>query len=146
MKNIDQISANFTYSEFEDSEKAIELGLDNTIPNDNIRSAIRLLVINVLQPLRDAYGKPLVLNSGYRTPELNKAVKGSKNSQHTKGEAADIRAEDPLLLLQLLQKHIIPFDQVILYDDFIHISYTSTRKQRYQILYDDSYKQNYPKD
>lgn len=110
MKNIDQISVNFTYSEFEDSEKAIELRIDNTIPNDNIRTAIRLLVLNVLQPLRNAYSKPLILNSGYRTPELNKAVKGSKNSQHTKGEAADIRAEDPLLLLQLLQKHKIPFD------------------------------------
>lgn len=146
MKNIDQISVNFTYSEFEDSEKAIELGLDNTIPNDTIRWAIRLLVLNTLQPLRNAYGKPLVLNSGYRTPELNKAVKGSKNSQHTKGEAADIRAEDPLLLLQLLQKHKIPFDQVILYDDFIHISFKATGKQRNQILYDDSYIQNYPKE
>ena len=71
------ISQNFTFDEFEYSSTAVALGLQNEIPSDTIRQSIRLLVTNILQPLRDALGKPLVINSGYRSPELNKAVGGN---------------------------------------------------------------------
>ena len=99
MKN-DRISRNFTYSEFERSDTASLHGIDNTIPDDRIRRAVRLLVGNVLQPLRDAMGVPLHINSGYRSSALNTLLRGARNSQHTKGEAADVAAPDPLLLAQ----------------------------------------------
>ena len=88
MKN-DMISRNFTYSEFERSDTAALHGIDNTIPDDRIRRAVRLLVRNVLQPLRDAMRVPLHINSGYRSSALNTLLRGARNSQHTKGEAAD---------------------------------------------------------
>ena len=129
------ISPNFTFDEFEYSSTAVALGLQNEIPNDTVRKAIRLLVTNILQPLRDALGKPLVINSGYRSPELNEAVGGTKNSQHLRGEAADIASEDPMHLVRLIKEKKLPFDQLIIYSGFLHISYSSSRNQRMHIIY-----------
>ena len=58
------ISKNFSYSEFEWSEKAEELGIVNVIPTARVRDSIDALVLNVLQPLRTAWGAELVINSG----------------------------------------------------------------------------------
>ncbi len=141
-----KITENFRWEEFERSVKADELGIDNSIPDtETIKMPIRALVVNLLQPLRNALGKPLVINSGYRCKLLNQALNGSKNSQHMKGEAADVRAEDPLLLAQLVLRKNLPFDQVILYSSFVHLSYKFGGTQRRQILYDKSYKDEYPK-
>ncbi len=129
------ISPNFTFDEFEHSSTAEALGIKNEIPNETIRKAIRLLVSNILQPLRDALGKPLVINSGYRSPELNIAVGGSKNSQHLRGEAADIASEDPMHLVRLIKENNLPFDQIIVYANFVHISYSSKGSQRMRIIY-----------
>ena len=142
--NYDRITANFTFSEFEHSDTAQLRNIDNTIPDDGIRWAIRLLVANVLQPLRKAWGRPLTINSGYRCPALNAALKGATNSQHMKGEAADIAAPDPLLLAQTVVRNRLPFDQMILYSTFVHISHKACGPQRGQILYDTSYIRNYP--
>lgn len=140
-----QISTHFSWQEFEQSSTAKKLGIDNSIPSDpQIIQSIKDLVLNLLEPLRKAYNKPLIINSGYRTPELNKAVNGAKNSQHTKGQAADIHAPDPLILAQLIQKHKLPYDQLILYSTFIHLSYNA-HHNRHQILYHESYKKEYPK-
>ena len=143
MKN-DRISRNFTYSEFERSDTAALHGIDNAIPDDRIRRAVRHLVGNVLQPLRDVMGTPLHINSGYRSPALNTLLRGARNSQHTKGEAADIAAPDPLLLAQTVIRNRLPFDQMILYSTFVHISHKPDGPQRGQILYDSSYKEHYP--
>ena len=129
------ISKNFTFTEFEYSSTAIALGLKNEIPDDTVRRAIRLLVVNLLQPLRDAYGNLLVINSGYRSDEVNKAVGGSKKSQHLRGEAADIRAEDPMILVRLITENNLPFDQIIVYKNFLHVSYSSKGIQRMRIIY-----------
>lgn len=137
------ITENFTYEEFEQSEKADELGIDNKISDEKIRFAIRLLVLNVLQPLRDKVGRPIVINSGYRTKELNKAIGGYKYSQHMRGEAADCHCGCTLQVLMFAQtilRHSIPFDQMVLYDTFIHISLKASGTQRHQIIYDQSYK------
>lgn len=143
MKN-DRISRNFTYSEFERSDTAALHGIDNTIPDDRIRRAVRLLVGNVLQPLRDAMRVPLRINSGYRSSALNTLLRGARNSQHTKGEAADIAAADPLLLAQTVIRNRLPFDQMILYSTFVHISHKPDGPQRGQKLYDSTYKEHYP--
>ncbi len=74
------ISKNFSYKEFEESETAERKGIANVINTTEIRDSVKALVLNVLQPLRDAWGKPLHINSGYRCPALNEAVGGVPTS------------------------------------------------------------------
>ena len=79
----------FTLKEFVKSDTARRLGIDNT-PSPQVEERLRQLVDYVLDPLREAYGKPIYVNSGYRCPALNRAVGGVAHSQHLTGEAADI--------------------------------------------------------
>lgn len=130
MKYEGQITENFSWEEFQSSCKAEELGIDNCIPDESIASQVRSLVVTVLQQLRSAFGKPLHINSGYRCPALNKALKGAKNSQHTKGQAADIASDNPHGLAELVLQKELPFDQMILYDTFVHISHKHQGTQR----------------
>jgi zinc D-Ala-D-Ala carboxypeptidase len=83
------LSANFTLKELTKSDTATRLGLDNT-PNDAALENLKTLCEKVLQPVRDHFGKSVTVNSGYRSPESNAAVGGSKTSDHCKGMAADI--------------------------------------------------------
>jgi len=125
------LSENFTLEEFTRSDLAERWGWDNT-PNDDQIEALRALCLMVLQPVRDWYEKPLVVNSGFRCATLNKAVKGAPNSQHMKGEAADVTvgydSDGRGYLLPLMLYAIeaeLPFDQAILYpgSHFIHFSH-----------------------
>jgi hypothetical protein len=83
------LSANFSLHELSKSETALRMGLDNT-PDDEATENLRALCENVLQKVRDHYGKGVKVNSAYRSPESNAAVGGSKTSDHCKGMAADI--------------------------------------------------------
>ena len=80
----------FTITELTKSLTAIRRNIDNT-PSGEIKKSLTALVDNILDPLREAYGKPIIVTSGYRCDKLNRAVKGAASSQHVKGEAADIR-------------------------------------------------------
>jgi len=84
-----QLTANFSLHELSKSETALRMGLDNT-PDDEATENLRQLCENVLQKVRDHYGKGVKVNSAYRSPESNAAVGGSKTSDHCKGMAADI--------------------------------------------------------
>lgn len=84
-----QLSKNFSLAEFTKSETAIRKGLDNT-PTPEVIQNLQKLVDNVIQPVREHYGKSVKINSGYRAPEVNASVGGSKTSDHCKGQAADI--------------------------------------------------------
>ena len=84
-----QLTANFSLHELTKSETALRMGFDNT-PGDTETESLRLLCEKVLQPVRDHYGKGVKVNSGFRSPESNAAVGGSKTSDHCKGQAADI--------------------------------------------------------
>ena len=130
----------FTMSELTSSPTARRKGIDNT-PNGVQRAALTALVTNILDPLREAYGKPIVVTSGFRCPRLNRAVGGVAKSQHMNGEAADIRTlsdrpSDNKKLFDLIIKLGLPFDQCI--DEYgynwIHVSYTSQGNRR-QILH-----------
>jgi hypothetical protein len=83
------LSANFTLKELTKSDTATRLGLDNT-PDDEALENLKTLCEKVLQPVREQFGKSVTVNSGYRSPESNAAVGGSKTSDHCKGQAADI--------------------------------------------------------
>ena len=88
------ISKNFSYKEFEESETAERKGIANVINTTEIRDSVKALVLNVLQPLRDAWGKPLHINSGYRCPALNEAVGGVATSQHCFDDMTEILTDN----------------------------------------------------
>lgn len=134
------ITKDFSYREFEKSDIADRKGICNVITSFGVRDSIFALTENVLQPLRDAWGKPLKVNSGYRCKALNAAVGGVPTSQHVKGEAADIATDDPVKLARLAVKLGLPFDQMILYPTFVHFSHRLNGQQRGQICYNWRYK------
>lgn len=134
------ISKNFSFSEFEASDTAKSLHIINAITDWDVRDNIIALVKNVLQPLRDAWGGPLKINSGYRCKALNEAVGGVESSQHRKGQAADVACTDPLALARLAKHLGLPYDQLIVYPSFCHFSHRRDGEQRGQILYAKSYK------
>ena len=134
-----QISKNFTWEEFTASDTAKRLGILNQIIDWEVRDNIIALVENLLQPLRDAWGKPIRINSGYRCPRLNKEVGGVPTSQHVKGQASDCGVDDPLALARLLLDLGLEFDQAIVYPTFLHISYKADGENRNQLLYNKSY-------
>ena len=136
------ISKNFSYHEFEVSETAHALRIENTIKSFEVRDAVKALVDNVLQPLRDKAGKALNISSGYRCAELNEKVGGVATSQHCKGEAADVwcKTLTPYQLAKVVLENGIPYDQMILYPSFVHLSYRKDGEQRKQLLYNSSYK------
>ena len=102
-----KISKNFILQEF----LVTNTGLNNQLTGDALAN-IEYLAKNLLQPLRDMYGKPIRITSGYRSADVNKAVGGSTTSQHTKGQAVDIVADDNKALFDLI-KSKFDFDQLI---------------------------------
>lgn len=124
----------FTIKELCSSSTAKQKGINNT-PNSEVVNNLEQLVDYLLDPLRERYGKPITVNSGYRCSALNKAVNGSKTSQHLKGLAADITAGSAAknkTLFNLAIELDLPFDQLIDEKNYkwIHISFSKTpRKQ-----------------
>ena len=86
------LSKNFTLKEFTKSSTATRQGIDNTPQDEHLESA-KALFENVVQAVREKFGVTRI-NSGYRGPELNKAVGGSSRSQHCKGQAVDIECDN----------------------------------------------------
>lgn len=84
-----KLTEHFDLNEFTRSATADRLHIDNTIPEELIPN-LKNLCVQVLEPLREHFGTPVVISSGYRCPALKRAVGGASNSQHLKGEAADI--------------------------------------------------------
>ena len=127
----------FTIAELCRSNTADRLGINNRCRQEHVEN-LTALVDNVLDPLREWYGKPLIVSSGYRCPELNAAVKGSRTSQHMSGQAADIDTGDRQqnkLLFEYIKKNL-PFDQLIDESNFawVHVSYRADGNNRKQVL------------
>jgi hypothetical protein len=125
-----RLSKNFTLQEYTKSQTALRQGIDNDC-SDIHRHYAKLLFRNVVQPVRDNFGVTVV-NSGYRSPALNKAIGGSATSQHCKGQAVDI--ECPGVSNFDVAKYIeqnLDFDQLILEfytpgvpdSGWVHVSY-----------------------
>ena len=130
----------FTFHELTNSATAARLGIDNK-PTAEEAASIHALVENVLDPAREKYGCPIIVNSGYRCAKLNSIVGGVANSQHCKGEAADLYAggaENNARLARIIAEQG-NFDQIILENansdgtlcDWVHVSYcrSGNRKQ-----------------
>ena len=140
-----KLSKNFTYEELCHSSVAERKGLRNRPKTKEEESVVienlKALCMEVLQPLRDYLGKPVVISSGYRSEEVNKAVGGVKRSQHLRGEAADIHVENTEQLIVIM--HFImdncDFDQLIWEKNkagaqWVHVSYKRNGVNKHQVL------------
>ena len=137
-----RLSKNFVLSEITRSNTAKRLGIDNG-PNKNHLRSIQRLITNLIQPMRDALG-PIRISSGYRNPNVNRAIGGSTKSQHCKGEALDLQFWDDgkisnKKLYDWVLSSNVEFDQMINEFDFawIHIS-LKAKDNRKQVL--EAYK------
>ena len=137
-----RLSKNFVLSEITRSNTAKRLGIDNGPDKDHLRS-IQRLITNLIQPMRDALG-PIRISSGYRNPNVNRAIGGSTKSQHCKGEALDLQFwKDGKICNKEIYDWVlssdVEFDQMINEFDFawIHIS-LKKEDNRKQVL--EAYK------
>lgn len=128
----------FSIAELTKSSTAIKKKINNT-PTKEVENNLNQLIDNILDPLREAWGQPIIVGSGYRCEALNKAVGGAAHSQHKLGQAADIHtksdlAEDNKKLFELIKQLKLPFDQLINEYNYnwIHVSYSP--RNRRQIL------------
>lgn len=126
----------FTIEEMTKSSTATAKHIDNT-PNQTAIDNLTKLIEIVLDPLREWYGKPIRVNSGFRCEALNEAVGGSDTSQHRLGEAADITVgtkKDNKKLFEYIKDNL-PFDQLINESNFswVHVSYREGRLRK-QVL------------
>lgn len=130
----------FKFIEMIRSSKANECGIDNWPKDADIMDNI-IFTMECLDQIREEYGLPLSVSSGYRCPELNRAVGGAKTSQHMKGQAADINlgsVEKNRAFFNWCQANIndLPIDQLIdeSHYSWVHLSFTK-ENQRHQVLH-----------
>lgn len=135
------LTPHFTLEELCYSRTAQKLRIDNTPNNTHIQN-LKFLATKILEPLRIFAQQPIHINSGFRTPALNNAIGGARNSQHMKGEAADIRIPDITIGQQLFTyiRDNLNYDQLIWehnkYNNYwIHVSIKRNGKNRKQVIY-----------
>ena len=136
-----RISKNFTLDELLASATAKQMHIINAPGIDEVCN-LCALVHHVLQPLRDAMGEAIKIGSGYRCPQLNKAVGGVANSQHIKGEAADLCIDGDKLKgkrwFDWIKSHC-QFDQLIWEHNakgsyWVHVSFRADGQNRHQVI------------
>jgi hypothetical protein len=137
-----QLSTNLSLAEVTRSETAKRRGISNMPTAEHIEN-FKKLAANIFQPIREHFGKPIIISSGYRSAELNKAIGGSLSSQHCSGEAIDIDMDGTDITNAQIFNYIkdnLNFDQMIwefgtdANPDWVHVSFASNRSQRKQIL------------
>jgi zinc D-Ala-D-Ala carboxypeptidase len=139
-----KLSKHLSLSEVTRSETAKRLGIDNTPTPEHLEN-FKLLAEKIFEPIREHFGFPIFVSSGYRSKALNTAIKGSLSSQHCRGEAIDIDMDGTAngvtnkMVFDFI-KNNLNFDQLIFEfgtkdaPDWVHVSYSSTNKQRKQVL------------
>ena len=135
---IKRIMKYFTYSELLKSSTAIENKIWNGA-NKEQEANLKALVDAILDPLREKYGQPIRVSSGFRNAALNAAVGGVKTSQHCNGEAADISTgnrDENRKLAKMIVEMGLPFDQLIDENNYawVHVSYKRNGENRGKIL------------
>ena len=138
-----KLSGHFSLAELTKSQTATRKGIDNKPTLEHIENLTELCV-QILEPTRRNFGKPMVISSGYRSEELCEAIGSSKNSQHAKGQAADFEmfGVDNKQLAKYIKNNLV-FDQLILEfynpDDpssgWVHCSYSKEENRKQSLLY-----------
>jgi zinc D-Ala-D-Ala carboxypeptidase len=139
-----QLSKHLSLAEVSRSETAKRKGINNTPSGEHLEN-FKKLAENIFEPIREHFGVPIHISSGYRSKELNSAIGGSATSQHCSGEAIDIDMDGSASGVTNAQvfnfiKDNLQFDQLIWEfgsdsnPDWVHVSYETTGKQRKQIL------------
>lgn len=139
-----QLSKHLALAEVIRSETAKRKGISNMPTQEHIKN-FQLLAEKIFEPIRERFGVPIHISSGYRSKELNTAIGGSLTSQHCQGEAIDIDMDGSTngvtnKMVFDYVKDNLNFDQLIyefgndINPDWVHISYESTGKQRKQVL------------
>lgn len=126
------------YFSFTEMISTVSTAQENNLPDwDDINRLLELCRW-ILDPVREMYGKPIVVTSGFRTLFLNRLVGGVSTSQHMQGLAADLRCDDPKALFDLIAESDLPFDQLIYYQKkkFVHVSYSPT--YRHEVIVKDN--------
>ena len=138
-----ELTKNFSLEEMLRSDTAKRCGITNKPKAEEeteVVENLKALCVEVLQPLRDFLGKPVVISSGYRCRELNEKVGGVSNSQHLTGEAADIRVKDRHELIEIMRFIMdeTVFDQLIreksATGEWVHVSYKRNGNNRQQVF------------
>ena len=127
------LSTHFTLEELTASQEAIRKGIDNA-PTPDVVTNLKRTALG-LEQVRTRLGAPIIISSGYRSPALNAAVGGAKDSQHMIGEAADFICPgfgSPATVVSALMDSGIKFDQLIQEGKWVHISFSA--KPRHQVL------------
>jgi len=138
-----RISPHFLLTEFTKSKTADEKKINNTPSVEQIKN-ITALCKHVLELIRKHFGMPIYITSGYRSEKLNKAIGGSRYSQHLKGEAADFVVKDvpTAKVFDYIISHSIVFDQCIFElkgkSQWIHISFKRNRKEKLKASPDET--------
>lgn len=137
-----KLSDNFSLIEFTKSQTAERKGIENT-PNEIQKIAMEALCKNILEKVRSSFGKPVMINSGYRSPALCEAIGSKATSQHCKGEAADIEiyGVSNYDLAKYIENNL-NFDQLILEcwdgiepnSGWVHVSYVDDTTNRKDVL------------
>ena len=135
-----RISKNFTFEEFSKSDIAKAHHINNAITDWDVRDNAIALFENVVQPARDAYGEHIFVTSGFRCKELNELVGGVDNSQHQYGEATDVTCSDLRRLAEIIIKLRLPFDQMGIANNYLHISHKREGENRGEIFYYANYR------
>lgn len=126
------------YFSFTEMISTVSTAQENNLPDwDDINRLLELCRW-ILDPVREMYGKPIVVTSGFRSPSLNRLVGGVPTSQHMQGLAADLLCSDSKALFDLIAESDLPFDQLIYYQKrkFVHVSYSPT--YRHEVIVKDS--------
>lgn len=129
-----KLSYHFSVAEFVSSATAARLGIDNSMDSKAFGNA-KDLCYYVLERLRSVVNKPVIVSSGYRCSELNKAIGGATTSQHLLGQAADIKVEGYSIDELFDACCDLPiFDQVIHEGTWVHISYNFPRNRKQKLI------------
>lgn len=124
----ERITRDFALSEFIVSDTAARLGIDNA-PPVQVEATLRNVLIPAMQQIRNLLGVPVIIKSGYRSPELNAAVRGASSSQHCTGHAADFAAPaygTPRKVAEFLVGHLqtLKIDQLLFEGGWVHVSFS----------------------
>lgn len=129
---LDPMTPHFTLDELTVSQEAARSGIKNT-PNADQTESLRLLCVNVLEPLRNRVKRPIVVSSGFRSVTINRRIGGSQASQHCKGQAVDfsVPGMTPDEVCELVIAMKLPFDQLISeFGAWTHVSYSPRHRRQ----------------